>query len=276
MLSFINGNCAGLRVTRVILRVLDPYFGGNGQLWLPSTSSIVYTAFLSKLPSNVQLYVYPYLLEAPSRQNWIKYAGTASSLEAVYKYATAWNGVLAKASSALRFSGVVTDGEEKVGFIDELPSVPGWKAAYGMTFGLAIGYDMTGSFLLYDKYVDQYYMEMYDFYNPSNGATFDYASSSLLNNPTAFVSLLMNTILPSIILNKYNSKCVFMWSNQQNNPAGCLYNLGGLNCGVNNDFGIWSPSAVNQFLAQVKLAHPIFASQPHAFFQFSFTPPSWM
>jgi hypothetical protein len=239
---------------------------------MPSTSSVVYTAFLSKLPKNVELFVYPYLLESDSIKNWITYGKTASALEAVYKYAAAWNTILG--STGLRFSGIVTDGEEKAGFINDLPSVPTWKASYGMTFGLAIGYDQTGSLSLYDKYVDQFYLEMYDFYNPANGATFDYAGSTLLNNPTAFITLLMNTIIPTLI-GKYNSKTVFMWSNQQKNPAGCLYNLGA-DCGVNNDFGVWSPAAVNQFLVQVKQAKPIFASQPHAFFQFSFTPPSWM
>ena len=67
LLAFVHGNCGNFAVGKLVVRVTNPTITG---LWTVSTSSVFYTELLSKLPSNVQLSVYPYLLDAGARAAW--------------------------------------------------------------------------------------------------------------------------------------------------------------------------------------------------------------
>jgi hypothetical protein len=280
LLKFIAGNCAGLKVTRVIVRVLDPLFPGDGKLWGVSATSGLYTQFLSKLPAGIDLKIYPYLKDADSLASWAKYGGSANSLQSVFKYTQAWNTLLASLGNANRFTGVVVDGEEQAGFLAYMPTLPGLRSSTGLKFGYAIAYYRIGA-MSDDSgmglYVDEFYLEMYDFFYPNMGSTVknvDYSSAAVLNNPAAFTSSLVSGIIGGFI-SQYGAKSHFMWSSQQSSANTCIMPLGN-NCGVHDDFGTWSPRAINDFLGYIGQQYPVFAKQPNGFFQFNLTPLTWI
>jgi hypothetical protein len=279
LLKFIAGNCAGLKVTRVILRILDPIFPGDSKLWGVSTSSALYTQFISKLPAGIDLKVYPYLKDPTNLANWATYGGSSNCLQSLFKYAQAWNTLLASVGNPNRFSGIVVDGEEQAGFLTYMPTLPGLRSSTGLKFGYAIAYYRIGA-MSDDSgmglYVDEFYLEMYDFYYPNMGSTvknLDYTSPGVLNNPSAFMSSLVSGIIGGFI-SQYGPKSHFMWSNQQDSTA-CIMPLGE-NCGVHDDFGTWSPRAMNDFLGLIAQTYPVFAKQPAGFFQFNLTPLTWL
>ena len=275
MLSVLNSGPT--KFNRLILRITNPTLGSLSNLWTVSTNSILYQSLISKLPPFVtELMIYPYLLVAPDQGAWVRSMGTSTPLEGVFKYAGAWNTLLSASGSSVRISGVVVDGEEKVGFAPQIPSVPMYKQMYGIgVFGYATGYDTTGDWNKYGPFVDQFYLEMYDFYK-YNAPTLELVQNTDVGSSSAFVSELTSHVLPASLLKNYNNpKFQFMWSIQNSASANCLYPLNG-SCGSKEDFGTQSLEYFLNFLAELKAMYPAtFGSRPNGLFQFSFIPNSW-
>jgi hypothetical protein len=275
MISVLNSGPT--KFNRLILRITNPTLGSLSNLWTVSTNSILYQSLISKLPPSVtELMIYPYLLVAPDQRAWVQSMETTTPLEGVFKYAAKWNSLLSTSGSPIRFSGVVVDGEEKVGFASEIPSVPLYKQAYNIgVFGYATGYDTTGDWNRYGPYVDQFYLEMYDFY-VYNAPTLELVQNTDVTSSSAFVSELTSNVLPANLLKNYNNpKFQFMWSIQNSASSNCLYPLNG-SCGSKEDFGTQSLEYFLNFLAELKALYPsTFGSRPNGIFQFSFIPNSW-
>ena len=269
MLGFVKGNCGDFAVTEIVLRVTDPTIS---DLWTVSLSSTIYTAFLSQLPPSVSLKLYPYLLTPSAQSVWSSVESVSTPLEGVFKYASEWN----KISNGAKFSGVVVDGEEKAGFFNALPNVGQYKALYSIgTFGVALGYDNTGSAASYAG-ADEFFVELYDFYvNNAPSLTLVQVDSSNAT-PSAFVSELVNKVLGPYVSKYTDSRFKFMWSVQAKSRLDCLYPLGA-GCGSKDDFGLFSGPAFNQFLQLIRDQYPVFnGSRSHGIFQFSFIPVSWL
>lgn len=259
MLSFINGNCGNFRITRLVMRVMNP-----SDIWTVGTSSLFYTAFLSKLPANVELFVYPYLLTSASQALW-----GFRPLEGVFKFASDWNKI-----PGVRISGITLDLEEKNGFGSELSSVTQYKATYGIgKFGLAIGYDAIGSAVSY-PYVDEFFIELYDFY-VNDARTLTLVQAASVPSPSAFLAVLTRDVLGPYVAKYTDPRFNFMWSVQAKSSTNCFFPLGS-GCGSSNDFGSgWSAQAFGQFLADLTTQYPVFAGRSHGLFQFSFIPNAW-
>ena len=268
MLGFINSNCGNFKVTEVILRVTDPTIEN---LWVVSRSSVLYTAFLSQVPFSVSLKLYPYLLSAKAQAAWNSYESASTPLEGVFKYAAAWNALLGTS----KFSGVVVDGEEKVGFKDAIPNLASYKSMNSIsTFGVAIGYDASGQVASYPG-ADEIYMELYDFYvNNAPRLTLVQVDSSN-DTPSAFVETLVKNVLEPYVSKYTDSKMKFMWSVQAKSQQSCLYPLGS-GCGSSDDFGLFTAPAFNQFIQLITAQYPVLSGRSHGIFQFSFVPVSWL
>ena len=276
-----------LNINKIILRVLDPTIGlvsntpqTQHDLWTVSNTSVLYTAFLTKLPSTVKTFdVYPYLLDIPNQNGWMASMGTSLPLEGVFKYCKAWNDLLSEdPSTSVKCGGVTVDGEEKKGYLSELSSVPAYKASYKIGFfGYATGYTQVGVLSQYASFIDGFYFQMYDFY-VENSATLKLVENSNVDiNDASSLIALLNSQVWSRYLPFYESpQANFMWSIQNSAEASCLYPLGRANCGTKQDFGIWSLDAFMSFLSSLKQMYPTkFGNKPHGVFQFSFTPSSW-
>lgn len=268
LMGFVAGNCGNFRVTRIILRVTDPTVSG---LFVPAVSSAIYTEFLSKLGSNVELKLYPYLYDQRAQSAW---GPSGKPLEGVFKFAKQWNDLLASSGAPTRFTGVVLDGEEKGGFNNELASVPNYKNQYGLaSLGIAIGYDATGQVASYPT-ADEFYLELYDFYI-NNAPKLTLVQANAGNNaPQTFLDILDTNVLGPYVGKYGDSRFNFMWSVQAKSRSDCIYPLSG-KCGTSDDFGWFTATNFNQFLQLVQQRYPVFAGRSHGIFQFSFVPPSW-
>ena len=269
--------------SRIILRMIDPTFGNKAtgytkrDLWSVSFDSVVYQEFISKVPSKVkELVIYPYVLDTANQVNWETSMGTASgkTLEAVFKYYQAWNDLLGP-NARVKFTGIVVDGEEHKGFIDEISNVPAYKAKYnGGWFGYCTGYPQVGVMTLYSDYVDIFVFQMYDFY-VDRAATLQLVQNTDVSTPEEFITRLNNLVWSRFLPFYENSKANFMWSNQHSTSTACLYPLGN-NCGAKEDFGTVSKSYFISFLEQLKAMYPTkFGNKMNGIFQFSLTPASW-
>ena len=284
LIHFVSTSKMG--VTKVIVRVLDPIFGSlavtretQHDLWTVSTSSVFYTAFLSKLPTSVsEFVVYPYLMDATNQEHWVTAMGTATPLEGVFKYCSQWNALLKNVKSHTICGGVTVDGEERRGYINELPSVPSYKTGYSVnTFGYTTGYTQVGVLSMYSEYVDDYYFEFYDFY-VRDAPSLQLVQNSDVgkDNVADFIALLDNGVWAHYLPFYESPKVNFMWSVQNSGSNDCLYPDGPTTCGIKEDFGAWSLTGFMQFLAAIKAEYPTkFGNKPHGIFQFSFVPNSW-
>ena len=284
VISFVNSNTANYRVTKIIARVNDPNYEPN--LWQVSTSSTFYVNFLSRLPRSVEIRVYPYLFDSATGNSWMSSMNAPSPLEAVYKYASAWNSLLGQTVgyTGPRITGVVADKEEQQGFGSEMSSIPSYQSKYStpgfppIKFGSTAGYDSAGSVPFLPGYIDEVYLEMYDFY--INGVhpavVIESSGPGIVDNPSNYLAILDNQVWGSMIPNFSSStKINFMWS-LQHKGASCLYPMGAYGCGAHDDLGNWSPSAAADFLRMVANKYSVFGNQPKGFFQFSFLPSDWM
>ncbi len=266
MLSFVKSNCGSFSVVKLVLRVTVPTIAG---LWNVSPSSVFYSSFLSKLPSNVQVHIYPYLLDAASRSKWQTVSSNAlPPLENVFLYASQWNALFPSL-----IKGIVVDLEEKAGFSTELTSITAYKAKYGVsTFGMAIGYDATGSAAAYPQ-VDQFYLEMYDFY-VNNAPSLTLVQVSKTSTVSSFIDTLTKDVLAPYVSKYTDPRLVFMWSVQAKSGTNCIYPLAN-SCGLKDDFGLFSAPDFNSFLRSIAAKYPVFQGREHGIFQFSFLPPGW-
>ena len=284
VLDFIESNCGEFRVSRVIIRVLSPEFQSDrGRLWQVGTESAFYQRFLTRLPKSVEIMIYPYLLDKSSADEWRETMGVSAPLEAVYKYVSQWNELLALNRVETRIAGVVTDKEEGRNFLTSLPMIPAYRSRYTIAgqaplrFGLAIGYDHPGSMHSISTHIDDFYLEMYDFYHDRIVPVVNVEASTpgLLNNPKALLAKLDSHVWGPY-LSRYDShKAHFMWSLQIRSGAACIMPSSEGTCGQMNDFGGWDVKAAKQFFALIAEKYPAFAKRPMGFFQFSYTPKRW-
>jgi hypothetical protein len=265
LLKFIDGNCGSFRTTKVILRVTDPNIV---DLFEVSTTSALYTDFISSLPASVELHLYPYVYDARAQSAW---SSNGKPLEGVFAYAKKWNDLL----SSERFVGIVLDGEEKAGFQSEMSNVPQYKSAYGVgSLGIAIGYDATGQMSSYSQ-ADAFYLEMYDFYVNDAPKLTLVQTGPTETDPQTFLDVLSRDVLGPHLGKYTDSKLHFMWSIQAKSKTDCLYPLSG-KCGSSDDFGWFSAPNFNRFLQLLASKYPVFAGRDHGIFQFSFLPASWL
>lgn len=271
VLHFMARNCGNFRVTRLIMRVMDPFTQG---LWDVSESASFYVDFLSKLPSSVELRIYPYVLDAKAQAFWATYSGSSKPLEGVFKYVGVWNTFLASKGASVRIGGVVVDGEERKGFFQELPSLPTYKSTYNVpNFGVAIGFDTIGSVSQYLA-TDEFYLEMYDFYVVS-APTLTLVQTTRADTPSGYLSSLDTKTL-NYFESKYGDpRFQFMWSVQAKSSAACLYPLS-FGCGSSDDFGLFSAQDFGTFLDLAQSKYPLMAGRNHGIFQFSFVPKTWL
>ena len=288
LLSFISENCGGLGFHKLIMRVLDPSFqASRGQLWQVSKNSAFYKNFLVKLPSNIEVHIYPYLLDRHSANNWSRIMETESALEAAFKYVHTWNRLLDTTSVKVRLGGVVTDKEEGRHFLSDAHKVGKFKQKYSgsakkrLTFGMAIGYDQAGSIpaLNADGELDDVYLEMYDFYVEGvvPAKTVHAHKGGALNNPERFLQILDEEVWYRHV-DKYHhhSNIIFMWSVQNDASTHCVFPSNEITCGTKGDFGSWKMPAFTRFLETIAKRHKVFANRQHGLFQFSFVPKNWM
>lgn len=270
LLAFIGSNCGNFGITKLILRVMDPFTSG---LSIISETSSLFTDFLAIAPPNLELRLYPYLLDASAQSLWSSYSATGSPLEGVFKYAADWNTFLAAKGKGIRFGGIVVDGEEKKGFIGELSSVVDYKSKYSIPrFGVAIGFDTVSSISQYPS-TDEFYLEMYDFYVTSS-PTLSLIQNSPNQTPADFLATLDQNTLSSIVSKYTDPRFQFMWSVQARSGSACFYPLGSA-CGTKDDFGVFSAADFGTFLDLAMAKYPQLSGKNHGIFQFSFLPKSW-
>lgn len=269
LLAFITKNCGNFSVRKLILRVTDPSVVG---LWTISTSSIFFTDFMSKLPSGIDVKLYPYVLTAAAQRPWAAYSGNGRVLEGAFKFAVDWNTLLSSQGYAARFSGVVVDGEERAGFMQEIPSLANYKSRYSLTFGVAIGFDTTSSISQYGA-SDEFYLELYDFYKVG-APKLTLIQTLASDSPTSFFEKVSSETLASFVAAYDDRRFEFMWSVQAKSRRDCLYPLG-TGCGSSDDFGMFSASEFGTFLDLAQSKYPQLSGRSHGIFQFSFVPISW-
>lgn len=298
--EFVMNNCANIRTTRLILRTVNPYYPNNGgatgnfQMFTPTTSSPLYTGLLSRLPGNVEVKFYPYIMEDTDREFWATYAGTNDPLEGVFVFVRDWQNFLKSVNAPVTVSGFVCDGEELVKTTKYSVSTSAshmlpLQAQYpGVTFGLALGFDAVGrmnTYIASGVVNGGVYLEFYDFYYPKPRVDSSLESPFLLNvnNATAMVEIVANHMVTSDIWTaiqvataNYPDMPIYpMWSIQNIEKTSCIFPLGN-QCGLNYEFGNWSPVAFNQFIQQINVAVPALQPLQHGIFQYNFMPFSWV
>ena len=290
LLNFISSNSLSARIPKIVLRVLHPKFpaleGGVGDFYAATTTSLLYTAFISKLPAGTELAMYPYVMESLAGNAWMSETGASNPVEGAVAFMKRWNDVLIAAGSSVKFAGIVLDLEELPGlktyssFVVSAATVGALKAKYGnFEFGTSPGFDQTGLISSSASYVDKFYIQLYDFYTPTPNVDATPNSPFLLykNQPQVMGDFVLNQVLSAATMSvyqKYAGQIMAMWSNQ-NLAGGCLYPLPSGQCGSVNEFGSWSAQNMNAFISYVKQKSPTMASLTHGLFQYSFTPSSW-
>ena len=273
LLNFISRNCGNFSVRKLIMRVTNPNIVG---LWDVSTTSTFYQSFLSKLPPNMELRMYPYVLDGKAQADWSSYGGVASSrpLEGVFKYTNAWNMFLASQGHSVRIQGIMLDGEEKAGFASELSLVPSYKRTYNVPlFGVSIGFDATGSMPQYPN-TDEFILQVYDLY-VVGAPRLTLVQMNVNESPSDYLSKIDSETLSSIVPKYTDPRLEFMWSVQAQSKTDCLYPLGS-RCGSSDDFGMTSAQTFADFLDMVQSRYPQLAGKSQGIFQFSFVPTSWL
>ena len=286
MRSFITSNCVNLGVTKLILRVMHPLFSVGGyQAFSSPAASLMYTEVLRTLPSGIQVIFYPYLASTHEWDIWQGYTNTSDPVEAVFAYSAMWNRFLVSQGSQVQVSGIVLDLEEFP--VSAIPSVRNatrinaWKAKYGLTeYGVSVGFDQVGIISTMASYTDSFYVQFYDFYYPTIGIDKTPSSPFLTyqNQPTQIAQYILNPLVMKSnlvqVYNQFQGKIYAMWS-IQDLTGNCRYPLDTGLCGLNFEFGSWSPVAFNAFYQQI-IQSDLFKNMNHGIFQFSFVPFSWL
>ena len=285
LLSFTKSNCIGASVTRLILRVLHPNYPSAGSsLWWPPAASPLYTNLISKLPSNVELILYPHIKDIDSGSAWMTFGNASNPIEGAWSFMTRWNEFLSNSGSP-KFVGSVIDLEEVSGMqsyanvIVDASFASSLKSKFGnFEFGIAAGFDGVGKI---QQGFDKVYVELYDFYTPTAYAAQNSVTSPFIQHRgdiNGMVDFILNKALTPYQLEnyaKYSSVVMAMWSNQNINGL-CIHPDDTKHiCGINYEFGSWSAEGFNSFLTAIKAASPAMAAIKHGMFQFSYTPTSW-
>ena len=287
--KYIMGNCINAQTTRLILRVINPNFPNERPMWTHPATSPLYTELISKLPDNIQLYMYPYLGEPDDTLAWSSQSSLGRPLYGVYSCVNKWNLGMEAMGSTRRFIGIVLDLEEEIEMNDR--HVKKLKQKYpGIPYlGVSIGFDQVGLCYKLNKFVDHFYMQMYDFYMPG------------------VIGLTKNALTSPFVIHRHDSgamrewikrvafrdrdvqdlyrtlakKMYIMWSGQNAGSANCMYPLNE-KCGHSYDFGTWSAEKFNEFISIITTNHhsigrvlfPKVAG--HGLFEFDMMRKSWV
>ena len=282
--SFVNANCARLQVTRILLRVTLPVFPLNqAGPWWPPNASPMYTELISKLDDNVELFVYPYVMEEYNQQMWAQLSSDGTNtIEGVFAFAGEWNAFLQGVGSRLRFDGVVLDYEEfykgrNPEIRSQVLNIASLKAQYNMKSGISFGYQSWAYMTEWDSVMDEYYLQFYDYYySPLVDRTENSPFIIYKNDPAGLVEFTLSTALENLSENpaKYPPKVQVMWS-IQSLKADCIYPMTDGTCGMNWEFGNWDAASFNEYLREFRKQSPNLGSKPQGIFQFSFIPNNW-
>lgn len=285
LFSFIEANCARLVVTKLVLRVTTPVFPiDQAGPWWPPTTAPLYTELIQQLGSRqIDLYVYPYLMDAYNQQQWGAFSPDGSnSVWGVLEFTNEWNNFLAGVESNFRFKGVVFDYEEFYGsrnptVLSQVRNMQDLKTQYNLKTGIALGYQPFGQMTQWDSVMDEFYLEFYDYYySPLVDQTSNSPFLLYQNDPATLAQFTIDTVLQGLSEDpaKYGPKVNVMWSVQAID-GDCIYHLTDGTCGINHEFGVWNAASFNEYLAEFRKRSANLGSKPNGIFQYSFVPRSW-
>lgn len=290
--KFMVSNCVGITVTRVVIRTPYPqyhkaYPTAQHIYWPPATSPL-WTSLISALPKNVKFHIFPKLSDATSRAQWKLWGETNDVGAAVFSFANEWNKFLVRQGRP-GIEGVVVDLEELSAgdsFFSASKTLA-LKARYpAIQFSATIGFDDVARLASMRSYTDQFFAQMYDWYKPYAHITASKNSPFLVNrnDPATAVNYITNTAMTRTMWQAYATtgakRVHLMWS-VQHMDANCVNSAGTGDCGIRNDFGSWSPVAVNSFIARMKakiagMGIAGLEKLEHGFFHYNSIPPSWL
>ena len=285
--AFVQSNCVGASVPRLVLRILNPTFPTAGSsIWWPPSSSPLYSSLIATLPAGTELVLYPYIMDPSSGSSWMSFGtGSPDPVSGAWQFMKDWNIFLSSVGSASKFVGTVIDLEETPRMATYNPLIisptfaSSLKGQYGneLEFGVSAGFDQPS---IINAGYDKVYIQLYDFYSPV--AYVDSTANSPfllnLNNPSEMVNYVLNAAVASSLLDVYSANTgsvMAMWSTQ-NLAGNCIYPESNGFCGINNEFGSWSAAEFSNFISQLQAKSSVFAQLKHGIFQFSYTPTSWL
>lgn len=278
--SFMDQNCARLRVTKMVLRITEPR---KAAWWSPDNSPL-YLALLSHIDPATELYVYPYVMDAYNQGEWTSMAPSGSNIvEGIFEFVKTWNVFLAAQGSGLRFSGAVFDYEEFMNnrnpmVLAQVQNMQPLKDQYNLKTAITFGYQSSNQMRQWDSVMDDFYLQFYDYYyEPYVNAGPNSPFLLYKNDPATLAQFTLETVLQgySESTDRYGPKVNVMWS-LQSMEADCIYPLNDGTCGINHEFGSgWTAAAFNQYLKEFRARSPNLGSKPQGLFQYSFMPVSW-
>jgi len=291
MRKFMVSNCVGVTVNRVVMKVPYPQYhiaySATQKIYWPPAASPFFTDIIAMSSKSVKYHLYPMLTSA-TRAYWQTFGGNRGVGYAVFSFASQWNAFLISKGYA-GIEGVVVDYESLIAS-DGLMTAAGVNALKkqfpGIKFGATIGYDDGVKLHAMDSYTDHFFMQMYDWYKPTQGITLNSRSPFLvaINNAVSISNYLMKTAIQSVLWPQYvaagTSKVHLMWSLQHAN-TNCINLQGMPTCGTRNDFGSWSPVGFNAFLVQIKksiaaLGMPALNQLEHGVFHYNSMQTAWL
>jgi hypothetical protein len=286
LMTFILGNCAYGRVTRLVMRMATPT-----PMWLPRTTSPFYSQFLRRLHGYgivIELALFPYMMVPTSRIAWGNYIGKIyAPIEGAVQFMYRWNALISDSGFRTNFKGLVFDYEERKRGWASYPAIDidagtiaRLRNSYGnFELGVTIGWDDVSKFDAL-PWVNVWYLQMYDLYDRSGALDRTSRSPFIVyrNNPQGLVNYFMNVLITPYIRTQYNnhaSKIFAMWSIQSPNNQ-CLYIYSNGVCVGNSEFGLWSGSAFNLFINKLMYAWPAMRTARHGLYHFGLLPLSWI
>jgi hypothetical protein len=168
VISLVNDNCLNVKVTRLVMRVLNPQFQNErGLLWQVINKALFWKDFMQHLPPSVEVFFYPYLSDT---RHWTRGMNVQVLLKGTFKFTKKWNDLLERNGVSHRIVGLVLDMEEGSLFLDDMRHLADLKIKYSspdqpeLRVGLAVGFDSVASVPSVTLAVDDVYVEMYDLY----------------------------------------------------------------------------------------------------------------
>ena len=298
---FLTNNCANIRPTTLVIRVINPSFPTAQPMYWPPERSPLYTELISKIKvlgsEKVKILLYPYVMEENDRNKWVGLAQsrnvtpvvnkTMSVYDGIFAFTKAWQNLVAP-SSSFSIDGFMIDYEELThlmgsqNLLSMTPeSLTPYRTAYpSIKVATSLGFDDTKHVKLLDPVVDYFHLQFYDLYYPyagSDASAKDSIFEAYKDNPSALLNVITTNILNPTFLKRYvgfEQKIKLMWSTQTLSKSGCIYPMTSGSCGVNYEIN-WNPIRFNQ-LMQMVLAHPQLGIFEHGLYTYNFMRPDWV
>ena len=259
----------------------------------------MFTELIAKLGKgqNIKILLYPYILDAYARSQWINFAKTANTRPVVSTGLSVYDGIFAftnkwqqfvNSNNTVQIVGFILDIEEITTNTDPQYSVVltpesfgPYRSAYpGVETAVTLGYDDKRKINYFDPFMDYLYLQVYDLYYPYAGSASSQDSlfEVYQNDPKGLLAVLLSKVLTSSVTDVYKgveNKIALMWSTQTLDNNDCLYLLNDGSCGVNREFN-WAPAAFNNFVQLVKgVAGPL-GQVTHGVYTFNFMRQDWL